>query len=100
MEWKKTKYMVIRTGDKKEEEIKESVEIGQMKRTHQYKYMGLILNEKGTVDGKMIGITNSIKKIGSEINVGVEEVRVRLQLYEPYLVPSLLYALDGWANIA
>ena len=41
----------------------------------------------------MIGITNSIKKIGSESNVGVEEVKVRLQLYETCLVPSLIYAL-------
>ena len=69
--------------------------------------MGVILNEKGALlddhiiykHGKMIGITNSIKKIGSETNVGVEEVKVRLQLYETCLVPSLIYALDGWANI-
>ena len=49
--------------------------------------MGQTLNEKVTLEdrieyihGKMIGTTNSIKKTGSETNVGVEEVRVRLQL--------------------
>ena len=47
----------------------------------------------------MIGTRNSIKKIGSKTNVEVEEVRIRLQLYETCLVPSLIYALDGWANI-
>ena len=36
----------------------------------------------------MIEITNSIKKISSETNVGGEEVRVSLQLYEACLVPS------------
>ena len=35
---------------------------------------------------------------GSETNVGGEEVRVRLQLCETSLVPSLIYAQDGWAN--
>ena len=62
----KTKYMVIRADDKKEEQINESIEIGQ--RTHKCKYMGLILYEKGTLEDhieykheKMIRITISIK---------------------------------------
>ena len=37
---------------KKEEKINESVKIGQVQRTRQYKYIGLILNEKEWEDDR------------------------------------------------
>ena len=51
-----TKYMVIQTSDKKEEEINESVKMGQMQRTHQYKYMGLVLNLIYTLEDYIVYI--------------------------------------------
>ena len=102
----KTKYMVVDTGKEKEEKIEERIEAGIVEKTKVYKYMGVMLNEKGDLKdhliykkNKMIGITASIKQIGSDSQVGTEWLKVQLQLYETCLVPSLIYGLEGWPNI-
>ena len=42
---KKTKYMVIKTGKEKEEEIKEEAKEGEVGRTDEYKWVGFLLSE-------------------------------------------------------
>ena len=98
--------MVVDTGKEKEEKIEERIEAGIVEKTKVYKYMGMMLNEKGDLKdhliykkSKVIGITASIKQIGSDFQVGTEWLKVQLQLYETCLVPSLIYGLEGWSNI-
>ena len=103
----KTRYMVIKTGKGKEEEVDEEVKKGKVQKIDKYKYMGIMVNKQGSLKdhinykkSKMIGITSSIKQIGSEKEVGGEWLRIQLMLYETCLIPSLIYALEGWYIIS
>ena len=44
-------------------------------------------------------INREISAIGAKHQVGKEEIRVKLKLYETYLMPALLYGLEAWEKI-
>ena len=44
-------------------------------------------------------INRKIKAIGTKHNVGKEEIRVKLKLYETCLMSALLYGPEAWGKI-
>ena len=84
----KTKYMVIDTGNDKEEPIVEEIEQGIVQQTDEYEYLGFWVNKKGDCTlhiykkgKKVMGEVNAIKSLGSKENVGPLYVNTRLFLY-------------------
>ena len=57
------------------------------------KYHILELNRKCEV------INREINAVGAKHQVGKEEIRVKLKLYETCLMPALLYGLEAWGKI-
>ena len=47
----KTKYMVVKTGKEKEEDISEQVKADNIERTKKYKYLGITINEERNLKG-------------------------------------------------
>ena len=48
---RKTNYMVVRTGKKKEDNIPEQMKAGNIQRTKKYKYLEITINEEGNLKG-------------------------------------------------
>ena len=100
---KKTKYMVINTGKEPEEVIEEKVKEGIVQETDIYKYLGLVTNKSGNLEDYILESNRKCKVINREISaivakhqVGKEEIRIKLKLYETCLMPSLVYGLEAW----
>ena len=96
---KKTKYMIVKTG-RKEEEINETVKAGRIQRTDKCKYLGMTISTDGQLtehikelNSRCDIINQEINAIGPKTQVGKEEVRVKLKLFQTCLMPALLY---GW----
>ena len=99
----KTKYMVVKTGKEKEEDISEQVKAGNIQRTKKYKYLGITINEEGNLKGhieelkqKCEAISREIEIIGSRNQVGKEEIRVQLKLFEACFMSALIYGIEAW----
>ena len=45
-------------------------------------------------------INREISAIGAKTQVGKEEVRVKLKLFETCLMPALLYRMEGWKKLS
>ena len=104
---KKTKYMIMKTGREKEEKIEENVKEGVVEETDEYKWLGLLLSKEGNLllhiknkKKKMKGQVAAMKSLASFSNVGHTFVSVRLNLYEPCIVPSMLYNIEGWTELS
>ena len=48
---RKTKYMVVRAGKEKEDNIPEQMKAGNIQRTKKYKYLEITINEEGNLKG-------------------------------------------------
>ena len=103
---KKTKCMVINTGKEPEEVIEERAKEGIAQETDIYKYQGMVINKSGNLKDHILElnrkcevINREISAIGAKHQVGKEEIRVKLKLYETYLMPTLLYGLEAWEKI-
>ena len=98
----KTKYMVVRTGKKKEGDISEQVNVGNIQRTRKYKYLWITANEEGNLKGhieelkqKCEAISREIEIIGSRNQVGKEKIRVQSKLFEAWFMPALIYDIKA-----
>ena len=99
---KKTKYMVINMEKEPEEVIEEKVKEGIVQETDIYKYLGMVINKLGNLKDHILELNRKCEVINREINaigakneVGKEEIRVKLKLYETCLMPALLYGLEA-----
>ena len=99
----KTKYMVIKTGIEKPELVEEKVKEGVVQETKEYKYVGLYVDEKGTLSthldflrGKARNCMRELISTGHEANVGKEALRVKLKLLVSTITPALLNDLEVW----
>ena len=99
----KTKYMVIKTGIEKPELVEEKVKEGVVQETKEYKYVGLYVDEKGTLSthldflrGKARNCMRELMSTGHEANVGKEALRVKLKLLVSTITPALLNDLEVW----
>ena len=86
---KKTKYMIVKTGREEEEEINETVKAGRIRRIDKCKYLGIIISTDGQLTEHIkelnvrCDITNrEICAVWAKTQVGKEEVRVKLKLFE------------------
>ena len=94
------------TGKEPEEVIEERVKEGIVQETDIYKYLGMIINKSGNLKDHILELNRKCKVINREITaigakhqVGKEEIRVKLQLYETCLMPALRYRLEAWRKI-
>ena len=102
---KETKYMIVKTGQKQEEEINETVKAGRIQITDKWKYLGMKISRDGQLAGHIKElstrcgtINREICAIGAKTEVGKEDVRVKLKLFETCLMPALLYEMEAWKN--
>ena len=103
---KKTKYMIVKTG-REEEEINETVKAGRIQRTDKCKYLGMTISTDGQLtehikelNSRCDIINREISAIGAKTQVGKEEVRVKLKLFETCLMPALLYGMEAWKKLS
>ena len=103
---KKTKYMVINTGKEPEEVIEKRVKEGVVQESDIYKYLGIVINKSRDLkdhilelNGKCEVINRQISAIGAKHQVGKEEIKFELKLYETCLIPALLHGLEAWGKI-
>ena len=92
---KKTKYMVINTGKKPGEVIEERIKEEIVQETDIYKYLGMVINKSGNLKDHILElnrkcevINREISAIGAKHQVGKEEIRVKLKIYETCLMPA------------
>ena len=98
----KTNYLIIKTGKEKDELVELKVKKGMIEKADNYKYLGLIIHENGTIEKhieammkKGIGMMKDVAKLGHQNNVGEMSTLIQLFLYEKVVVPSLTYNLEG-----
>ena len=98
--------MTIRTGREKQEQIEEEVKEGKIDEVATYSYLGIMLNKEGNLkehiketESKASRIIREINGISSKQNVGQEDVRVKIKLFETCLIPAILYGFEVWGKI-
>ena len=98
----KTKYMII-DADQNTPLIEESVQKGTVKRTKEYRYVGIHMNEMGNLylhiqkkRESCFYIYREIMAMGSPRETGSEFVKVRLELFQKCLVKALIYGVHAW----
>ena len=71
-----------------------------------YKCLGMVINKSGNLkdhilelNRKCVVINREINAIGAKHQVGKEEIRLKLKLYETCLMPALIYGLEAWGKI-
>ena len=79
---------------------------GIVQETNIYKYLEMVINKSGTLKDHILELNRKCEIINREISaiaakyqVGKEEIRVKLKLYETWLMPALLYELEAWGKI-
>ena len=103
---KKTKYMMVKTGKEREEIVQENVKSGEVCKTETYHYLGITINEEGNLEEHIKVIARKCETISMEIGaiaaknqVGKEEMRVKLKLFDTCLMTALIYGMEAWGNI-
>ena len=98
--------MIVKTG-REEEEINETVKAGRIQRIDKCKYLGMIIltDRQLTKHIKELNsrcdiINQELSTIGAKTQVGKEEVRVKLKLFETCLMPALLYGMEAWKKLS
>ena len=98
--------MTIRTGREKQEQIEEEVKEGKIDEVATYSYLGIMLNKEGNLkehiketESKASRIIREINGISSKQNVGQEEIRVKIKLFETCLILAILYGFKAWGKI-
>ena len=101
---KKTKIMIVRTGKGEVEQIQERVRQGTVLETDKYKYLGMVINTEGNPKDHIQEMWQKLHKlleinaIGAKSQVGTEEIRVKLKLFELCLMPTILHGLAAWGK--
>ena len=85
--------MVINTGKEPEEAMVERVNEGIVQETD------MVINKSGNLKDHILELNREISAIRAKHQVGKEEFRVILKLYETWLIPALLYGLEALGKI-
>ena len=98
--------MIVKTR-REEEETNETVKAGRILRTGKCKYLGMTISTDGQLtehikelNSRCDIINREISAIGAKTQVGKEEVRVKLKLFETCLMPFLLYGMEAWQKLS
>ena len=101
----KTNIVVIKTGKGITEKIEEEVRAGKVKETDKVRYLGMVINSEGSlkdhihqVETKTNNLSREIKAIGSRSQVGSEEMKVKIKLFETCLMSGIIYGLEVWES--
>ena len=102
----KSNYQIVEFGDKKSrEEINERVKRGPIKKTDKYKYLGEIVNNKGThkdsienKEKKIHGLAKAITKNAE--HTGERYGKVVEKLYLTTARPYLTFNMETWSAIS
>ena len=93
-------------GEEPEEVIEERVKEGIVQETEIYKYLEMVINKSWNLKDHILElnkkfevINREISSVGAKHQVGKEEIRVKLKLYDTCLMPALLYGLEAWGGI-
>ena len=95
---KKAKYMMIKTGKERIEIVQENVKSGAVRKTE-------TCHERNLEEHIMVIATKcetmsmEIGSIGTKNQVGKEQIRVKLKLFDTCLMTPLTYRMEAWANI-
>ena len=103
---KKSKWMMMKTGRGRCEEIEVETKQGMIQKAERYKYLGNWVNEGGNMDTQLEEVQKKVPFIireanivGGRENVGSMEVNVKILLYEKVIVPTIFYNLEVWTNM-
>ena len=101
---KKTKYLTIRTGREKQEQLEKEVKEGKIDEVATYSYLGLMLNKEGNLKDPIKETENKASRIIREINgisskQNVQQKEIRVKLFETCLIPAILYGFEVWEEI-
>ena len=85
----KPNIVVIKTGKGITEKIEEEITAGKVKENHKVRYLGMVINSEGNlkdhirqVETKTNNKSKKIKAIGSKSQVGSEEMKVKIKVFE------------------
>ena len=102
----KTKYVIVKTGKEKGEEVDIEVAMGKIERVEKYKYLGNWIGENGRptsqIEAKEKEVTRiviEVSKLCSEQNFGKMSTATRLILYEKTVVPGIIFNLECWTEL-
>ena len=99
--------MTIVTGREKQEQIEEEVKERKIDEVDTYSYLGIMLNKESNLKehiketgNKASRIIREMNGISSKQNVGQEEIRLKIKLFETCLVPAILYGFEVQGKIS
>ena len=97
---------MVKTGKEREEILQEKIKSRAVQKTETYHYLGITINEKGNleqhievIEKKCETVSREIDAIGTKNQVGKEETRIKLKLFDTCLMTALTYGIEAWANI-
>ena len=97
--------MVINTGKEPEEAIEERVKEGIVQGADIYTHLRMVINKSRNLKDHILElnrkcevINREIRTIGAKHQVGKEEIRDKLKLYETCLMPALLNGHEAWGK--
>ena len=97
--------MAINRRKEPEEVLEEIVKEEIVQETDIYMYQGMVINKSGNLKDHMLKLNRKCEVINREISVirakhqvGEEEIRVKLKLYQICLMSALLYGLASWGK--
>ena len=80
---------------------------GKIDEIDTYSYLGIMLNKESNLKehiketgNKASRIIREMNGISSKQNVGQEEIRLKIKLFETCLVPAMLYGFEVWGKIS
>ena len=98
--------MIVKTGKEREVIVQEKVKLGVVQKTETYHYLGITINGEGNLEEhiKVIArkceiISTEIDAIGAKNQVGKEEIRIKLKLFDTCVMTALTYGMEARANI-
>ena len=104
---KKSKYMVIKKGKDKKQEVQASINEGVVEETREYKYLGMWFTEDNNmykhikeVDCRIEYMVREIKNAGHANVVGAREAGVQRMLYEKVLIPTMTHNIELATNMS
>ena len=90
--------MMVKTGKEREEIVQEKVKSGAVQKTETYHYLGITINKEGNLEEhikitakKCETISTKIDAIGAKNQVGKEEIRVKLKVFDTCLMTALTW---------
>ena len=101
----KSKYLII--GKKNGEgELASEVTNGKLEKVNKYKYLGNWIDNTGQCELNILKrkekggrVVKKILDMAHQSRVGRQEIPLKLELYKPVNLPTLLYNLEAWGKI-